>query len=169
MRCWPRRWLTSSSTRGKPFFQPIYDLASPQLAIGRVALLGDAAFVARPHVGAGVTKAALDAMCLADAIHAAGDNLTAALADYDRQQRQLGDWCVARGRQMGVPHQAPAAGEPEPSRDELDRRAALSIQDYRETTEDIERLTARDPRRPSTHEPACSPYACRNGLATCGS
>ena len=55
----------------QPFFQPIYDLASPQLVFGRVALLGDAAFVARPHVGAGVTKAGQDAVCLADAIVAA--------------------------------------------------------------------------------------------------
>ncbi|HEY6993490.1 MAG TPA: FAD-dependent monooxygenase, partial [Xanthobacteraceae bacterium] len=45
----------------QPFFQPIFDLDSPQIVFGRVALLGDAAFVARPHVGAGVTKAALDA------------------------------------------------------------------------------------------------------------
>src|SRR5690606_16719393 len=29
----------------QPFFQPIYDLESSQLAFGRVALLGDAAFV----------------------------------------------------------------------------------------------------------------------------
>src|SRR5262244_4657261 len=49
----------------QPFFQPIFDLDSPQTAFGRVALLGDAAFVARPHVGAGVTKAALDAASLA--------------------------------------------------------------------------------------------------------
>ena len=57
----------------QPFFQPIFDLESPQIVFGRVALLGDAAFVARPHVGAGVTKAALDAASLADA--AAGDDL----------------------------------------------------------------------------------------------
>src|SRR5262249_20012554 len=43
------------------FFQAIFDLASPRLVFGPVVLLGDAAFVARPHVGAGVTKAALDA------------------------------------------------------------------------------------------------------------
>ena len=30
------------------------------MVFGRVALLGDAAFVARPHVGAGITKAALE-------------------------------------------------------------------------------------------------------------
>jgi 2-polyprenyl-6-methoxyphenol hydroxylase-like FAD-dependent oxidoreductase len=31
----------------EPLLQPIYDLASPRLAFGRVALVGDAAFVAR--------------------------------------------------------------------------------------------------------------------------
>jgi hypothetical protein len=36
-----------------PFLQPIYDLVSPRLAFGRVALLGDAAFVARPAHGHG--------------------------------------------------------------------------------------------------------------------
>jgi 2-polyprenyl-6-methoxyphenol hydroxylase and related FAD-dependent oxidoreductases len=46
------------------------------MVFGRVALLGDAAFVARPHVGAGVTKAALDAASLADAT--AGDESSAA-------------------------------------------------------------------------------------------
>ena len=56
----------------QPFFQSIHDLASPRVVFGRVAMLGDAAFVARPHVGAGVTKAALDALCLVEAISAAG-------------------------------------------------------------------------------------------------
>ncbi|WP_368735033.1 FAD-dependent monooxygenase, partial [Serratia marcescens] len=68
-------------------FQPIYDLESPRLAFGRVVLLGDAAFVARPHVGAGVTKAALDAACLADAIAAADGMLEPALARYDIERR----------------------------------------------------------------------------------
>ena len=45
-----------------PLFQPIYDLESPQLVFGRAVLMGDAAFVARPHVGLGVTKAAGDAV-----------------------------------------------------------------------------------------------------------
>jgi len=82
-------------------------------------------------------------MCLADAIRTAGDNLTAALAHYDLQQRRLGDWCVARGRQMGARIRARLPGEPAPSQAELDRRAAKSIRDYRETTDDIERLTRR--------------------------
>ena len=48
------------------------------LVFGRVVLAGDAAFVARPHAGAGTTKAALDAACLADSIRDAGDDLVPA-------------------------------------------------------------------------------------------
>lgn len=49
----------------RPFFTPIYDHCAPVFAQGRVALVGDAACVARPHVGMGVTKAAQDALALA--------------------------------------------------------------------------------------------------------
>ena len=45
--------------------QPIYDVESENIAFGHVALIGDAAFVARPHVGVGVLKAAQDAAALA--------------------------------------------------------------------------------------------------------
>ena len=86
----------------QPFFQAIFDLESPNLAWGRVALLGDAAFVARPHVGMGVTKAALDAECLARAIRDSGDDLGAALARYDRERRQFGSRIVARARRLGA-------------------------------------------------------------------
>lgn len=51
-----------------PFFQPICDLEVPRMSCGRVVLIGDAAYVARPHVGAGVTKAAEDACALAVAV-----------------------------------------------------------------------------------------------------
>jgi 2-polyprenyl-6-methoxyphenol hydroxylase-like FAD-dependent oxidoreductase len=60
----------------QPLLQPIYDLASPRLAFGRVAVIGDAAFVARPHVGAGVSKAADDAAALVRALDS-GDAETA--------------------------------------------------------------------------------------------
>jgi 2-polyprenyl-6-methoxyphenol hydroxylase-like FAD-dependent oxidoreductase len=84
------------------FFQPIYDVLSDRIVFGRVALLGDAAFVARPHVGAGVTKAALDAACLADSLSGAGDDLAAGLARYDRIQTQFGHWIVNRSRALGA-------------------------------------------------------------------
>ena len=49
------------------FFQPIVDLESPRLVFGRVVVIGDAAFVARPHVAMGVPKAAGDALALVKA------------------------------------------------------------------------------------------------------
>jgi 2-polyprenyl-6-methoxyphenol hydroxylase-like FAD-dependent oxidoreductase len=84
------------------FFQAIFDLESPTLALGRAVLLGDAAFVARPHVGVGVTKAAIDAECLAREIEAAGDNLPQALSRYDRERRLFGSRIVARARRLGA-------------------------------------------------------------------
>src|SRR5580704_1704165 len=91
--------------RAEPFFQPIFDLESSAIAFGhppRVALVGDAAFVARPHVGAGVTKAALDAASLADALVAHGDDLAAALARYSREQLGFGRGLVALSRAEGA-------------------------------------------------------------------
>ena len=85
----------------RPIFQPIHDFASPQLVFGRIALLGDAAFVARPHVGAGVTKAALDAACLADALVTNG-TVEAALAGYDRERQRAGEWAVSRSGEFGA-------------------------------------------------------------------
>ncbi|HZD63586.1 MAG TPA: FAD-dependent monooxygenase [Xanthobacteraceae bacterium] len=84
----------------QPFFQPIFDLESPQTVFGRVALLGDAAFVARPHVGAGVTKVALDAASLADAT--AEDDLVAGLQRYQSAQQPFGSGLVALGREEGA-------------------------------------------------------------------
>lgn len=84
----------------QPFFQPIHDLASTQIAFGRVALLGDAAFVARPHVGMGVTKAALDACTLADCIRAHGATGNA-LSQYEAQRLPAGLAVVARARSLG--------------------------------------------------------------------
>src|SRR5258706_535657 len=90
--------------RAEPFFQPIFDLESRAIAFGRpvprIALLGDAAFVARPHVGAGVTKAALDAASLADAM--AGQDVAAGLLRYQREQHPFGSGLVALGRQEGA-------------------------------------------------------------------
>jgi 2-polyprenyl-6-methoxyphenol hydroxylase-like FAD-dependent oxidoreductase len=64
----------------RPFFTPIYDHHSPVMGEGRVALAGDAACVARPHVGMGVTKAAGDALALADAV--ASNPVPEAVAAY---------------------------------------------------------------------------------------
>lgn len=101
----------------QPFLQPIFDLVSPSLAHGRVALMGDAAFVARPHVGMGVTKAAEDAMALADALKAHGRDVPAAWQAYDAQRRGPGTAAVQRARMLGAYMQAQgsAAARGDPS------------------------------------------------------
>lgn len=85
----------------QPFFQAIYDLESTCVGAGRVALLGDAAFVARPHIGAGVSKAALDALDLVNQLDAAGGDVPAALASYDVRRRTFGSRVVERSRWVG--------------------------------------------------------------------
>ncbi len=96
----PQLALLVAETR-QPFLQPIFDLEVPRVAFGRVALVGDAAFVARPHVGTGVTKAAGDAEALADAL-AASSSVAEALAAYDRERAPFGQALVARARELGA-------------------------------------------------------------------
>jgi 2-polyprenyl-6-methoxyphenol hydroxylase-like FAD-dependent oxidoreductase len=84
----------------QPFLQPVYDLESPALAFGRVALVGDAAFVVRPHVGAGVVKAADDAAALAECLDA-GLAVEAGLGAYAARRLPVGRRFVNRARQLG--------------------------------------------------------------------
>ena len=84
----------------QPFLQAIYDCISSKMAFGRVALMGDAAFVARPHVGMGVTKAAQDAMALTDLIAQHGATARALLA-FEQQRLALSRAAVDRGRALG--------------------------------------------------------------------
>jgi 2-polyprenyl-6-methoxyphenol hydroxylase-like FAD-dependent oxidoreductase len=90
----------------RPFFQPIYDLESPRLVFGRVVLIGDAAFVARPHVGMGVTKAGSDATALVDALAEPGKGYSEALKHYEEQRMRVGAAMIARARHLGAYMQA---------------------------------------------------------------
>jgi 2-polyprenyl-6-methoxyphenol hydroxylase-like FAD-dependent oxidoreductase len=110
--------------RSQPFFQAIYDIETPRIAAGRVVLLGDAAFVARPHVGMGVTKAALDAASLARSLASSRD-VDAALDRYARLRGEFGRRCVRRARRLGAYIEArarpnlawpPAAADQDPKR-----------------------------------------------------
>jgi 2-polyprenyl-6-methoxyphenol hydroxylase-like FAD-dependent oxidoreductase len=84
----------------QPFLQPIFDVESERMACGRVALVGDAAFLGRPHVAAGVTKAAEDAAALAQALAAHGD-LATGLAAFERTRIPADRRIMARGRELG--------------------------------------------------------------------
>jgi 2-polyprenyl-6-methoxyphenol hydroxylase-like FAD-dependent oxidoreductase len=93
---------------GRPILQAIYDISSPRMAFGRVAIIGDAAFVARPHGGAGAVKAAQDALALSRALAGGGD-IPAALMETEKTQVPFGRRIIARARQLGAclqPHHA---------------------------------------------------------------
>lgn len=89
----------------EPILQPIYDLESLHMAFGRVAILGDAAFVARPHVAAGVSKAADDAAALAQALQAEPD-VPAALKRYEAARLPENFRIIERARHLGAYLQA---------------------------------------------------------------
>jgi 2-polyprenyl-6-methoxyphenol hydroxylase-like FAD-dependent oxidoreductase len=93
----------------EPILQPIYDLQSPRLAFGRVAIVGDAAFVARPHVAAGVSKAADDAAALAAALGA--DDVEAALRRFEGERLPQGHRIIERARHLGAYLQATQSAE----------------------------------------------------------
>jgi 2-polyprenyl-6-methoxyphenol hydroxylase-like FAD-dependent oxidoreductase len=124
--------------RSQPFFQAVFDVESPRLAVGRAVLLGDAAFVARPHVGMGVTKAALDALCLSRSFQK-GISSAEALQRYDMLRSEFGRRCVARARRLGAyiearsrPHAGWTATQLDQSPERLLQEVAASLGDIPE-------------------------------------
>ena len=93
----------------QPLLQAITDLAVPRMAFGRVALLGDAAFVARPHVAAGITKAALDAVALTEELATNPRDILSALSQYETKRLAFGQALVDYSRKLGAASLAPDA------------------------------------------------------------
>jgi 2-polyprenyl-6-methoxyphenol hydroxylase-like FAD-dependent oxidoreductase len=89
----------------EPLLQPIYDLESPRMAQGRVAILGDAAFVARPHVGAGVSKGADDAAALVEAL-SRHDSVETGLKAFEAARLPDNRRIIERARHLGAYLQA---------------------------------------------------------------
>ncbi|MFB7669246.1 FAD-dependent monooxygenase [Kitasatospora sp. NPDC056138] len=82
------------------FVQPMYDMAVPHFARGRLALLGDAASIARPNTGSGAIKALQDAAGLERALRSA-DSWEEALQAYDADRTPVGRATVELGRSLG--------------------------------------------------------------------
>ena len=80
--------------------QPIFDVQSENVAFGHVALIGDAAFVARPHVGIGVLKAAQDAAALARSLDECA-SVPEALRGYECERLLPNIDAVEFGRYLG--------------------------------------------------------------------
>lgn len=111
------------------FFQQIFDLEPPRLVFGRVVLMGDAAFVIRPHTAMGVPKGAGDAMALVRALEGCGDGLAGALGRYEAERLRVGRAIVARGRVLGTYMEAQGGTEAERDRAEAGRDIDALIRD----------------------------------------
>ncbi|PZM08013.1 FAD binding domain-containing protein [Rhizobium tubonense] len=106
----------------QPFIQAIQDLETPTMALkGRIALIGDAAFVARPHVGMGVTKAAGDALALVEALSSVSD-IPTALEQFENTRLAFGSAVIRRARQLGAYMQAQILTDEERSMAERHRQ-----------------------------------------------
>src|SRR3569623_640552 len=85
----------------QPFVTPIYDFTSPAIVYGRVAMVGDAAANARPHMGFGMAKAGTDAQALAQHL-SDNEDIDAALADYNDDRQPLGYTIVMHSSKLGT-------------------------------------------------------------------
>jgi 2-polyprenyl-6-methoxyphenol hydroxylase-like FAD-dependent oxidoreductase len=92
----------------EPFVQAILDLRVKQMVYGRAILLGDAAFVPRPHTAGSTAKAAANALSLAKALRSADSGIDEALSRWQAAQLSQGigmtEWGMNIGdRIMGIP------------------------------------------------------------------
>ena len=85
----------------EPFVQAILDLIVPKMAFDRVALVGDAAFIPRPHTAASVSKGAANAIALADALATQANDVAKALNVWEMNQLRLGMYLWKLGRDLG--------------------------------------------------------------------
>jgi 2-polyprenyl-6-methoxyphenol hydroxylase-like FAD-dependent oxidoreductase len=85
----------------QPFVTPIYDFTAPQITFGRVAMVGDAAANARPHMGFGMAKAGGDAQALAKHLRD-HDDIDTALKAYNTERQPIGNHIVMHGRKLGT-------------------------------------------------------------------
>lgn len=85
----------------EPFIQTIVDVVVPQTVFGRSCLLGDAAFVVRPHTAAAAAKAAGEATQLAEALRHMPAGVDAALAGWQGRQLREGRELIQYGVALG--------------------------------------------------------------------
>ena len=85
----------------EPFVQVIHDLSVPRMAFDRACLVGDAAFVPRPHTAASTAKAIANAVALAGSLSRHGNGVEAALKAWEPAQLRLGRRLEEHGRVLG--------------------------------------------------------------------
>jgi 2-polyprenyl-6-methoxyphenol hydroxylase-like FAD-dependent oxidoreductase len=85
----------------EPFIQAIQDVVVTRTVFGRLVLLGDAAFVVRPHTAGAAAKAARDASVLATALQRARANVDAGLRSFEAMQIEYGTDLANHGIALG--------------------------------------------------------------------
>lgn len=95
----PFQKLVAATT--EPFVQAILDLGVPQMGFERVALVGDAAFISRPHTAASTSKATANAIALADALLERDRNVPQALHAWELPQLADGVRLMQYGQTLG--------------------------------------------------------------------
>jgi 2-polyprenyl-6-methoxyphenol hydroxylase-like FAD-dependent oxidoreductase len=85
----------------EPFVQAILDLGVPQMAFESIALIGDAAFIPRPHTAASTAKAAANAIALVDALVDSNHDVPKALEAWEGDQLALGMRLWKSGEALG--------------------------------------------------------------------
>ena len=84
-----------------PFVQTIVDVIVPRTVFGRIMLVGDAAFVVRPHTAGATAKAAYDASVLGKSLARERQNVDAGLRAAENLQVDYGNGLAAHGIALG--------------------------------------------------------------------
>jgi 2-polyprenyl-6-methoxyphenol hydroxylase-like FAD-dependent oxidoreductase len=95
------RFVELVEATANPFIQIIVDMSVPRMTFGRACLVGDAAFVLRPHIAAATAKAAADATSLAAALAAGPGDPDAALRLWETRQLDYGRKLLERSAAVG--------------------------------------------------------------------
>ena len=98
----PPALLDCVMTMKQPFITPIYDFTAPRIVFGRVAMVGDAAANARPHMGFGVAKAGGDARGAGATRLRDHDDIDTALKAYNAERQPIGNTIVMHSRKLGT-------------------------------------------------------------------
>jgi 2-polyprenyl-6-methoxyphenol hydroxylase-like FAD-dependent oxidoreductase len=101
-RHFPPYWaeIITRTPRDSTVVHPVLDIRTSSYVAQRIALIGDAATMARPHTGSGAIKAAQDALALGR-LRRKHDDWATVLADYDADRRPAGTALVDLGRRIG--------------------------------------------------------------------
>lgn len=97
----PPQFALAVNAEPSPSIQGIFDYEAPRLVGRSIALIGDAAFVVRPHTAMGVSKAAGDVLALQRQL-AREVELYPALSAFEHERIPVGREIAAYGRQLGA-------------------------------------------------------------------